>query len=137
MTTEQPKWHITFDGILLRQVKRYWGLADKGDAPIKLGHQLFGCLHEQFHQASTFKQRKRFIIRAFRMQSHPERQRALNEMNRIRPRHDKNNPRQQRRRDNREDACNLLQRLLQNISKGRRRWKSCKLKSSKKSSEQC
>jgi hypothetical protein len=48
MTTEQPKWHLTFDGVLLRQVKRYQGLADKGDAPIELGHQVFGRLHERF-----------------------------------------------------------------------------------------
>jgi hypothetical protein len=98
MTTEQPKWHLTFDGVLLRQVTRYRGLADKGDAPIELGHQIFGRLHERFRRASTFKRREKFIMRSFRVRSHPECQRALNEMNRKRPRHDDNNPRQQRRR---------------------------------------
>jgi hypothetical protein len=29
MTTEQPKWLLTFDGVLLRQVTwYYWGFAD-------------------------------------------------------------------------------------------------------------
>jgi hypothetical protein len=42
MTTEQPTWHLTFDGVLLRHIKRYRGLADKEDAPIELGHEVGG-----------------------------------------------------------------------------------------------
>jgi hypothetical protein len=90
MTTEQPKWHLTFDGVLLRQVKRYWGLADKGDAPIELGHQVFGRLHERFRRASALKRREKFIMRAFKSSRMSE-STQCNEQ-------DENNPRRKRRR---------------------------------------
>ena len=98
ISTAQPKWHLTFDGLLLRQVTRYRGLADKGDAPIELGHQIFGRLHERFRGAATFQQREKFIMRAYRKRSHPKCLSALEDMNSKRPRHDKNNSPRQRKR---------------------------------------
>jgi hypothetical protein len=97
ISTSQPKWHLTFDGLLLRQVARYRGLADKGDAPIELGHQIFGRLHERFRGAATFEQRERSIMRAYRKRSHPKVLMAFKEMNLERPRHNTNSSRQKKR----------------------------------------
>jgi hypothetical protein len=101
ISTAQPKWHLTFDGLLLRRVTKYGGLADKGDSPIEHGHQIFGRLHNRFRCAATFQQREQFIHRAYRRQGHPKVLSAFKEMNSERPRHDKNNsPRQRKRIDN-------------------------------------
>jgi hypothetical protein len=97
ISTSQPKWHLTFDGLLLRQVARYRGLADKGDAPIELGHQIFGRLHERFRGAATFEQREICIMRAYRKRSHPKVLTAFEEMNLKRPRHNTNSSRQKKR----------------------------------------
>jgi hypothetical protein len=43
ISTAQPKWHLTIDGLLFT---RYGRLADKGDSPIEHGHQIFGRLHD-------------------------------------------------------------------------------------------
>ena len=98
ISTAQPKWHLTFDGLLLRQVTKYGGLADKGDSPIEHGHQIFGRLHNRFRRAATFQQREIFIMRAYRRRSHPKCLSALKEMNSKRPRHDKHNSPRQRKR---------------------------------------
>ena len=98
ISTSQPKWHLTFDGLLLRQVARYRGLADKGDAPIELGHQIFGRLHERFRGAATFEQREICIMRAYRKRSHPKVLMATKKMNLMRPQHDKDNSPRQRKR---------------------------------------
>jgi hypothetical protein len=98
ISTLQPKWHLTFDGLLLRQVTKYGGLADKGDSPIEHGHQIFGRLHNRFCRAATFQQREKFIMRSYRKRSHPKVLMALKEMNLMRPRHDKDNSPRQRKR---------------------------------------
>ena len=97
LSTSQPKWHLTFDGLLLRQVKLYRGLADKGDSPIELGHQIFGRLQERFRRGATFQQRERFIMRAYRRRSHPKCLLALQQMDAMRPRHGYNSPRKLKR----------------------------------------
>jgi hypothetical protein len=39
LSTNQSKWHLTFDGHLLDCVKSFGGLADKSDEVIEKGHQ--------------------------------------------------------------------------------------------------
>jgi hypothetical protein len=53
LSTLQPKWHLTFDGHLLEQFKKFGGLADKSDETIEKGHQTFKHLRERFRGLAT------------------------------------------------------------------------------------
>ena len=44
LSTQQPKWHLTFDGHLLDQFCKYDGLSDKSDESIEKVHQILKAL---------------------------------------------------------------------------------------------
>ena len=71
LTTQQPKWHLTFDGHLLHQVKTYGGLADKADDVIELQHQILKKQRERFRSVPTFMKRERCIRRELRRKRSP------------------------------------------------------------------
>jgi hypothetical protein len=77
LTTLQPKWHLTFDGHLLDQFKRYGGLADKSDESIEKGHQTLKALRERFRGGSSYEQREGCIRRELRRRRSPEIQRTI------------------------------------------------------------
>jgi hypothetical protein len=66
LSTLQPKWHLTFDGHLLEQFKRYGGLADKSDETIEKGHQTLKNLRERFRGISSYEARETCIRRELR-----------------------------------------------------------------------
>ena len=71
LTTKQPKWHLTFDGHLLHQVRTYGGLADKADDVIELQHQVLKKQRERYRSVPTFMQRERCIRRELRRKRSP------------------------------------------------------------------
>jgi hypothetical protein len=72
LTTNQPKWHLTFDGHFVHQVQKYGGLADKSDEFIEKGHQEWIKLKRRFARIADFKQVETCIMRAWRRSRHPE-----------------------------------------------------------------
>lgn len=66
LTTNQPKWHLTFDGHLLAQVKRFGGLADKADDTIEKFHQVLKELRGRFKGTRSYQQRENCIRRELR-----------------------------------------------------------------------
>jgi hypothetical protein len=66
LSTLQPKWHLTFDGHLLAQVKKYGGLADKSDETIEKWHQVLKALRERYRGISSYAQRETCIRRELR-----------------------------------------------------------------------
>jgi hypothetical protein len=66
ITTNQPKWHLTFDGHLYYQVARFGGLADKSDETIEKGHQTLKALRERFRRISSYERRETCIRRELR-----------------------------------------------------------------------
>lgn len=77
ITTLQPKWHLTFDGHLLEQVKRYQGLADKSEEVIEKFHQTLKTLRDRFRGISSYQQRETCIRRELRRQRSPEIQKHI------------------------------------------------------------
>ena len=71
LSTEQPKWHITFYH-LLEQVRRYGGLADKADDTIEHMHQILQRLRDQFRRVRSYQQRETGIKKALRRYRHPD-----------------------------------------------------------------
>jgi hypothetical protein len=72
LSTKQPKWHLTFDGHLLEQVKKFGGLADKSDESIEKFHQVLKTLRDRFGKTSSYEQRERCIRRELRRMKSPE-----------------------------------------------------------------
>ena len=72
LSTLQPKWHLTFDGHLLDQFKKYKGLADKSDETIEKGHQTLKALRNRFNGISSYEQRETCIRRELRRTRSPE-----------------------------------------------------------------
>jgi hypothetical protein len=72
LSTLQPKWHLTFDGHLLDQFKRFGGLADKSDETIEKGHQTLKSLRDRFRGITSYKNREMCIRRELRRVRSPE-----------------------------------------------------------------
>jgi hypothetical protein len=77
LSTQQPKWHLTFDGHLLHQVTLYGGLADKSDETIEKGHQTLKRLRERFRGIYSYERRENCIRRELRRSRSPEIQLAI------------------------------------------------------------
>lgn len=72
LTTNQPKWHLTFDGHLLHQVKTYGGLADKSEDCIEKYHQTLKSLCDRFRGVKSYKHRETCIRRELRRRRSPQ-----------------------------------------------------------------
>jgi hypothetical protein len=72
LSTMQPKWHLTFDGHLLNQVRKYGGLADKSDESIEKGHQTLKILRDRFRGVSSYQTKETCIRRELRRGRSPE-----------------------------------------------------------------
>jgi len=68
LTTTQPKWHLTFDGHLLEQVKQYGGLADKADDTIEFQHQRLKRLRDRYRRVSSFQRKTKCMLKELRRQ---------------------------------------------------------------------
>jgi hypothetical protein len=66
ISTQQPKWHLTFDDHLYYQVSRLGGLADKSDESIEKGHQTLKALRDRFRRISSYERRETCIRRELR-----------------------------------------------------------------------
>jgi hypothetical protein len=78
LSTLQPKWHLTFDGHLLEQFKKFGGLADKSDETIEKGHQTLKHLRERFRGISSYEVRETCIRRELRRSKSIEIQDQIN-----------------------------------------------------------
>jgi len=72
ITTKQPKWHMTFDGHLLHEVRLYGGVADKSDETIELQHQVIMKLKDRFRRVTSYKRRETCIRKELRRGKSPE-----------------------------------------------------------------
>ena len=70
--TMQPKWHLAFDGHLVRQARKYRGLADKSEDPIEKGHQEGKEMNRRYGRTPNFQHRHVCIRRASRRRRHHE-----------------------------------------------------------------
>lgn len=71
LTTLQPKWHLTFDGHLSAQVRRFGGLADKAEDPIEKFHQTLKNLRDRFRGIRSYQQKENCIRRELRRRRSP------------------------------------------------------------------
>jgi hypothetical protein len=83
LSTLQPKWHLTFDGHLLDQYRRYQGLADKSDESIEKEHQTLKTLRERFRGIPSYSQREACIRRELRRSRSPEIQVIIDDYDRL------------------------------------------------------
>jgi hypothetical protein len=81
LSTLQPKWHLTFDGHLLEQYRKYEGLADKSDESIEKEHQTLKTLRDQFRGISCYEQRETCIRRELRRFRSPEIRQHVDQFN--------------------------------------------------------
>ena len=72
LTTLQPKWHLTFDGHLLSQYKKFGGLADKSDETIEKAHQTLKELRDRYRRITSYEARETCIRRELRRSRSPE-----------------------------------------------------------------
>jgi len=72
--TLQPKWHLTFDGHLLHQVRTYGGIADKADDTIEFQHQILKKLRDRYRSITSYQRRECCIRRELRRIKSPEMQ---------------------------------------------------------------
>jgi hypothetical protein len=70
--TMQPKWHLAFDGHLVRQARKCRGLADKSEDPIEKGHQEGKEMNRRHGRIANFSKRHICIRRALRRRRHHE-----------------------------------------------------------------
>lgn len=77
LSTQQPKWHLTFDGHLLAAVKKFGGLADKADDTIEKFHQTLKVLRDRFRGTRSYKQRETCIRRELRRRRSPQIQQEI------------------------------------------------------------
>jgi hypothetical protein len=78
LSTLQPKWHLTFDGHLRHQVRKFGGLADKSDETIEKGHQTLKLLRDRFRGITSYEQKETCIRRELRRTRSPEIQAVIN-----------------------------------------------------------
>jgi hypothetical protein len=76
-SARQPKRHLTFDGHLLRQFKKYRGLADKSDETIEKDHQVLTQSRDRFRGISSYEMRETCIRRELRRSRSHEIQRSI------------------------------------------------------------
>lgn len=79
LSTQQPKWHLTFDGHLLDQFSRFGGLADKSDETIEKGHQTLKRMRERFRGITDYKTRETCIRRELRRVRSPDVEKHIDE----------------------------------------------------------
>jgi hypothetical protein len=84
--TGQPKWHLSFDGHLLNQSRKYGGLADKSDATVEKGHQIWKEYQGRFTRMANFEQQQNSIRRAWRRSRHPRVEQAVQDFKKSRKR---------------------------------------------------
>lgn len=72
LSTQQPKWHLTFDGYLMQQVQLYGGLADKADDSIEKFHQTLKGLRDRFRGTRSYEMKETCIHRELRRQRSAE-----------------------------------------------------------------
>ena len=77
LSTLQPKWHLTFDGHLFAQFKKYGGLADKSDETIEKGHQTLKTNRARFRGIGSYAQQETCIRRELSRARSPEIQRHI------------------------------------------------------------
>jgi len=70
--TKQPKFHMTFDGHLLHQVRLCGGIADKSDESIELQHQVIMKLKDRFRRVASCQRRETCIRKELRRGKSPE-----------------------------------------------------------------
>ena len=90
LSTKQPKWHLTFDGHLLRCVTSFGGLADEDDAVIEKGHQEWTRLQERFCRTQNFEKRQTCIMSTWQQQRHHSIISAIEDFEAKRPKHELN-----------------------------------------------
>jgi hypothetical protein len=81
LSTLPPKWHLTFDGHLLEQFKKYGGLADKSNETIEEGHQTLKTLRERYRCISSYEARDTCIRRELRRSKSTEMQQQIDKYN--------------------------------------------------------
>ena len=69
-STNQPKWHLLFDGHLVDQVHMFWGLAEKLDDVTEKAHQPWKREKEQTWNFKKFKMQQKEQLAAVRKQNH-------------------------------------------------------------------
>ena len=99
ITTLQPKWHYTFDGHLVDQVKRFQGLADKGDDPIEKGHQVWNIFYDRFCRIVSFSKREKCIRKAEKRSRHPAIEKEIELFHQERKKHSETSNRKRRARE--------------------------------------
>ena len=70
--TKQPKWHLTFDGHLLCQVRKCGGLADKADDTTEFQHQMLLRLKDRCQSIPSCRMRELCVQRELRRERSPE-----------------------------------------------------------------
>ena len=68
LSTKQPKWHLTFDGHLLHQMRTFGGLADKADDTIEFQHQVLKRIRDRYRRVSSFERKTLCLLRELRRQ---------------------------------------------------------------------
>jgi hypothetical protein len=68
-STDQPKWHLLFDGHLVDQVRMFWGLADKLNDVIEKAHQPWKR-EEHTWNIKHFRMQQKQQLRAVRKRNH-------------------------------------------------------------------
>jgi hypothetical protein len=69
-STDQPKWHLLFDGHLVDQVRMFWGLADKLDDVIEKAHQPWKREKERTWNIKNFRMQQKQQLAAVRKRNH-------------------------------------------------------------------
>jgi hypothetical protein len=69
-STDQPKWHLLFDGHLVDQVRQFWGLADKLDDVIEKAHQPWKREKERTWNIKNFRMQQKQQLAAVRKRNH-------------------------------------------------------------------
>ena len=70
LSTDQPKWHLLFDGHLVDQAHMFWGLADKLDDVIEKAHQPWKRKKEQTWNIKNFRMQEKQQLAAVCKQHH-------------------------------------------------------------------
>ena len=71
ITTNQPKWHLTFDGHLEEQYDQFSGIADKAEDAIEFEHQTWHKLDVRYRHVKNFTKKHSYSHKARRRSKHP------------------------------------------------------------------
>ncbi len=89
-STDQPKWHLVFDGHLVDQVRFFWGLADKLDDVIEKAHQPWKREKERTWNIKNFRMQQKQQLAAVRKRNHFKIRAELDKTQQLRKRTFKN-----------------------------------------------